>query len=195
MYTNGRILTSSGVYCVENIINRRRYIGGSTNVGDRKKYWSSRLPKGTSENCHIQDDFKIYGPHSFVFYPICYCARKEILDKEQYYIDFYKTLDPQYGYNIKMADKANPLPEEVRKNMSLAGKGKILSKEWIRKIVAKTSIKVAQYDLNFNLIKIYKSGAEAAKQNNLSQGNLSAACSSNNRTCKGYYWRRLKKDV
>ena len=70
------------------------------------------------------------------------------------------------------------------------------------KMKKKLSFKVAQYDLNDNLIKIYDSAHEAAKENNIEQGGISACCREKqirkdgyiqrHLTYKGYKWKYIK---
>ena len=70
------------------------------------------------------------------------------------------------------------------------------------KMKKKLSFKVAQYDLNDNLIKIYDSAHEAAKENNIEQGGISACCRGKqirkdgyvqrHLTYKGYKWKYIK---
>lgn len=66
----------------------------------------------------------------------------------------------------------------------------------------KLSYKVAKYDLNGNLIKIYNSAHEAAKENNIDQGGISLCCRKiavkkdgkiqRHLTYKGFKWEYLK---
>lgn len=56
--------------------------------------------------------------------------------------------------------------------------------------VAKKKYKaVAKYDLNNNLIKIYNSQTEAAKDNNIKQGGISDCVLGKIKTYKGFIWK------
>ena len=48
---------------------------------------------------------------------------------------------------------------------------------------------VCQYDMNRNLLREYRSTYEAAKTNNLSQGNICACCGGKRRQTGGYIWQ------
>jgi len=61
-----------GVYTIINLKNRKRYIGGSSNVEHRM---------------HIQK------------LAIKICTRDELCEKENYYMAKYNTRDRNYGYN------------------------------------------------------------------------------------------------
>lgn len=54
-----------------------------------------------------------------------------------------------------------------------------------------TKKKVAQYDLNQNLIKIFNSLTEAAKETNTNLGNLGQVCSGKRKTANGYIWKYI----
>lgn len=51
------------------------------------------------------------------------------------------------------------------------------------------SKKVAQYDMNMNLIKIYPSANEAKRQTNFSQGHISEVCRGEKSQHKNYIWK------
>lgn len=51
------------------------------------------------------------------------------------------------------------------------------------------SKRVAQYDLNMNLIKIYPSTNEAKRQTGFSQGHISEVCRGEKKQHKKYIWK------
>lgn len=51
------------------------------------------------------------------------------------------------------------------------------------------SKKVAQYDMNMNLIKIYPSANEAKRQTGFSQGHISEVCRGEKKHHKNYIWK------
>lgn len=87
----------SGVYCL--IINNKRYIGSSINFTYRIKYHLSRLKNNKHFNRHLQSAYNLYGIDCLSTEIMTICSKVELLSKEKYYIDFYKTLDNNYGYN------------------------------------------------------------------------------------------------
>ena len=60
-----------------------------------------------------------------------------------------------------------------------------------RRISATKSKPVYQFDLNGNLIKEWKSMAEAGKSLGIDAGNISAACSGKLKTYKGFIWKKI----
>lgn len=57
-----------------------------------------------------------------------------LYEKEDYWINYYNTLDRKYGYNIREASKNAPIAEETKKKMSESQKGRKHSKTTRRKI-------------------------------------------------------------
>lgn len=56
----------------------------------------------------------------------------------------------------------------------------------------KLSKKVVQLDMNNNVIKIYPSAKQAARENNFSQGHISEVCRGEKKTHKGFKWEYYK---
>lgn len=55
--------------------------------------------------------------------------------------------------------------------------------------------KVAQYDLNNNLINTYKSITIAAKETSSSRTGISACCKNKQLTCNNFIWKYVKDDI
>ena len=91
----------SGIYCIENLSNSKKYIGQSVNISDRWKKHISELNKGSHHNDYLQKAWNKYGKNEFKFYVLEYCPTDKLDEKEIYYIDYYDTLDRDKGYNLK----------------------------------------------------------------------------------------------
>ena len=89
-----KILCKSGIYCIENIINGKKYIGLGQNV--EKRMWE------THKECKIlYCAIKKYGKNNFKRYVIEYYDNIEVLGlMETYFIVFYKSHVSEQGYNI-----------------------------------------------------------------------------------------------
>lgn len=89
-----------GIYCIENLINHKKYIGSSINIYQRWSNHKSDLRGNRHHNNHLQDAWNKYGENNFKFSIIELCDEAEIKEREQYYLD---TLYPfkQNGYNIE----------------------------------------------------------------------------------------------
>lgn len=114
--------TKSGIYCIENLVNGKRYIGKGKNV--EKRMWQSH------KRCSgIEGAFNKYGEKSFVRYIIEYCEDTELSKREQYYIEQWDTKSPN-GYNLTSGgDGGFYMTEESRKKLSLALRGRKFSEE------------------------------------------------------------------
>jgi group I intron endonuclease len=53
-----------------------------------------------------------------------YCARKSLIERENWWIDLLETLDPHRGYNMRKADGMD-ISDETRAKLSRAHKGRI----------------------------------------------------------------------
>lgn len=138
---------SSGIYCIKNIKNNKRYIGQSVNIEERFRQHIRDFNKGRNHNKYFANAWNIYGSDSFVFYTILYLPNiKFIMDIfEMFFIFFYKSHIKNNGYNILYGatPKNTNLSEETRRkiseNNSRYWSGKKRDLETIEKIRKKTN--------------------------------------------------------
>lgn len=119
-----------GIYCIENIINNKKYIGKSIDI-DRRFYLHKRdlnkFHKHSSE--HFQNAWTKYGEENFKFYILEECLFEELNDREIYYIWFYNSVDKNFGYNILSGGNEPPNfsgkkhSEETKEKMSSSAIG------------------------------------------------------------------------
>lgn len=113
----------SGIYCIRNIINNKRYIGSSKNLITRFRNHKNQLPRGKSHSAHLQSAYTKYGGENFEFSVLeSGIKEEEIIERENYWINVYKTLDREFGYNSLSSDR-HIVTEETRLKMSKARKG------------------------------------------------------------------------
>lgn len=89
-----------GVYCIENIFNRKKYIGISRDIKRRWSEHKTELKYHTHVNQYLQRAWDKYGELNFKFYVIELCDENILSDRECYYIKLYKTLSHENGYNL-----------------------------------------------------------------------------------------------
>ena len=110
----------SGIYRIQNIINNKIYIGSSININNReyKHFWM--LNKGIHDNQYLQNSYTLYGKNSFVFEVVEYCLESELIEKENYYITFYKSNESNFGYNLATVNefRRNTYNTEVKVKLS-----------------------------------------------------------------------------
>jgi len=94
----------SGIYKITCLKNKKIYIGSSNDCIQRysKHIWA--LKNNKHHNKYLQSAFLKYGEENFEFEIIESVEENSLLEREQFYLDFYKPYDRTIGYNI--CDKA-----------------------------------------------------------------------------------------
>lgn len=109
-----------GIYKIENNKNNKIYIGSSINLNIReyKHFWM--LNKNIHDNNYLQNSFNKFGEESFNFEVIEVCPFEELIVKENYYINKYKSNEPEFGYNLATVNdfRRNTYNEEVKVKLS-----------------------------------------------------------------------------
>lgn len=91
-----------GIYKIENKINGKIYIGQSINIERR---WSEHKSRSLSETYNKDYNMKIYkairkyGLNNFKLSIIEECSEDKLKDKEIYWINYYNSMDSDFGYN------------------------------------------------------------------------------------------------
>lgn len=91
---------SIGIYCIENIVNNKKYIGLSRNIEQRWNEHRSKLRRGKHINIYLQRAWDNYGEDAFRFYIVENCDSNILSEREAYYITKYHTLSHESGYNL-----------------------------------------------------------------------------------------------
>lgn len=113
----------SGIYCIENICTKKKYIGQSKNIKNRWYRHKFELNKGNHDNDYLQKSWNKYGEDNFKFYILEYCDLDKLNEKECYYINLYNTIDRDYGYNLKTGGQDhNTLTQEIKDKISESNK-------------------------------------------------------------------------
>lgn len=115
---------NAGVYCIINIINRKKYAGSSINIKNRWQQHKNKLRRGRHENLYLQREFNKYGEDAFDFRVLIYTKPEEALPLEQLILDNYFDL---FEYNIARNATAPTLgrkfSEEHRRKISESHRG------------------------------------------------------------------------
>lgn len=121
--------SSIGIYCIENIINNKKYIGLSTNISRRWTEHKSLLNNG-KDSCHLQQAWNLYGERNFLCYLLEECLPEQLDQREIYWIKELNTRDKRYGYNLDSGGNSNrSISEETKNKHSKNRIGKPLPKE------------------------------------------------------------------
>jgi group I intron endonuclease len=88
----------AGIYIIINKINNKKYIGSTKNFKKRWIKHKSELRARKHHSKHLENAWSSYGEENFEFKIL---ENLEILaEREQYYLDLYKTYNEDNGYNI-----------------------------------------------------------------------------------------------
>lgn len=125
----------SGIYCIENLVNGKKYIGLTNDISRRKYEHFSHLRCGIHKNFHLQNAWNVYGEENFIFYVLEECLPDVIDEKERYYIALYMSDNEEFGYNIEPGGHAvKILSDATKQKISESLKGREFSDEHRRKI-------------------------------------------------------------
>lgn len=122
-----------GIYCIRNQVNNKVYIGSSKDLKTRLRRHKNYLKTKSHDNNYLQHAWDKYGKEHFTFEIIEYIEdENKLLEKEQFYINNYKSLHCQNGYNIRHNANNNlglRHSDESRQKISKAMKSAYSSKE------------------------------------------------------------------
>lgn len=111
-------MDASGIYCIENLINGKKYIGQSKNIAQRRSEHRRSLVGGYHYNEHMQRSFNKYGIESFSFTVVKLCRAEDLDNLEEFYIKEYNTLDKTVGYNRSKGGHKPLLSEASKRKIS-----------------------------------------------------------------------------
>lgn len=159
------------VYVHTNKINGKRYIG-MTKQQPPEKRWGingNRYCKSTyfynAINKYGWDNFE----HEIIKRNLTIYEASQLESK---LIKEFDTMNDDKGYNLTGGGDTPIFSESVKEKMSDTWKSKFKN--------------IAQYDKNFNLIKIWEHASDAARKYGIRSSAIYNCCNGKRRTCKGY---------
>lgn len=181
-----------GIYKIQNLENGKVYIGASRNILLRWYQHKYDLRNFRHHSEHLQKAWIKYGEDSFQFDIIECCEERDLNNKEKFYIQLYKSNDKNYGYNIFDGGNTHNVPEETKKKLSLIHMGMTHNEETIKKMRNKAKKdKIAQLDLEGNLVRIWESTLEIKKELHIDTKDIRECCKKSNakrKTAHSYVW-------
>ena len=123
-----------GIYAIINQVNGKIYVGSSKDLKHRKQSHFSSLALGNHKNEYLQRSFNKYGKQFFEFKVLEYCKEKNLLKREQFYIDRYNSTNYSCGYNMMLKATKIVMSDEQKEKISKGRKGIIFSPKTLKRM-------------------------------------------------------------
>ncbi len=177
-------LKKSGIYCIINTKNQKKYIGSSKNIYQRLLKHRALLRKNMHENKKLQNSWNKHGEEVFQYFILEFCTEKILIEREQFYID---TLKP--WYNITLEVKRLKMSEESKIKMSKS------RKEGFKKGTVKLYQEKAihQYSLKGQYIQSFKSIKEAAIKTGITRSSINRFLEGKYKKGGNFLWSLVKE--
>lgn len=130
-----RILT--GIYQILNLVTGKFYVGKSVNIPKRWYNHQSQLRRNVSKTPYLQAAWNKYGEENFEFIIIELCSVNELVEREQYWMDYLRAYDRESGYNLNPNSETSlgvKRSQQTKDRISAANKGNKWSEEAKAKI-------------------------------------------------------------
>lgn len=124
-YTNNNTMT--GIYKITTKHNDKVYIGSSNNITKRFGSHISKLNRNKHHSPYLQAVYNKYGVKNLEFSIIELTLLENKIEKEQYWMDYYKSYNRKFGYNVSTNASCNTTGEKIIFQYSLTGE---FIKEW-----------------------------------------------------------------
>ena len=198
---------TSGIYCIENLINNKKYIGQSIHVRKRMSQHKIALNSKVFNhtNSHLQNAWDKYGEENFKFYILELCPIEMLDEREEYWSEFYNVYNSDYGYALKTAGQGmgsyfcseetiqkfkNRKPSFLNRKHTEESKKRMKDNHYDCSGTNNPNIsEIIQYDLDGNLIKKFEYMQQASNELNIPYTCISGCCVGKNKTAGGFIWR------
>lgn len=196
-------LRCTAIYKITNSINGKIYIGSSKNFYSR--YLAHKSKKNI--NTYLGRAFRKYGFENFIFEVLESPEIVDLIKREQFWMDFYKSYDKSIGYNSRPTAESNlgfKHSDSTKNKLSESQKGKprkngnsYRNYSDTQREKFKNTMKelkhdwkqVSQFDLKENLIKTFPSISEAGRQTGLNFKSISRCALGQRKTAFGFIWK------
>lgn len=172
-------LRKAGIYCIENTINKKVYIGSSKNIYQRLLKHFALLRHNKHQNGHLQNAWNKYGEGAFRWYVLEFCSEDKLTETEQLCINLFGA-----EYNMTRIVERNILSEESRIRQGntrrrLHQEGKL---EWNF-----NPVPLYIYDSDGNFLFMNPSGVkDTAEKLGIAASSICRVTNGTYRQCKGY---------
>jgi group I intron endonuclease len=139
-----------GIYEIKCVKSDKVLIGSSNHITRRFSQHIHRLNKNNHNNPHLQSAWNLYGKESFVLNILETCLASELLQKEDFWMGYKQSLNKDYGYNFKGAERPTHNKETCRKisEQKKGSKNPMYGKKFSENHKKKISIGVKNADID-----------------------------------------------
>lgn len=183
MIIESNFKNKSGIYCICNIKNNKRYIGSSKNIWQRLQCHRSYLRKNTHFNDHLQKAWNKHKEISFVSIVLEYCEIFDLEKREQFYID---NLTPEYNSVI---DIKRPIVSDYSREKMSRTKKMLFANGTLKSL---SSREIFKYSLDGKYICSYNNIQEAARSNKVNRSTIHRFLSGAYRKGGNFLWSYTK---
>lgn len=154
-----------GIYSITNIVNGKRIIGQSKDIINRWYYHKKLLRHNYHDNPHLQHAWNKYKEQNFKFEVVLLCPISALNEEEIRAIKKYKSLDSNFGYNLKDGGNRPKMSVETKLKIGLANSGKKTSEETKEKLRQARLNMPEEWKQNFSkLSKLRQTGRKPSKE-------------------------------
>jgi group I intron endonuclease len=128
----------SCIYKILNKVNGKVYIGLTSRASPTKRWQRhiSDLNSGKHHSRHLQKSWNKYGEANFIFeiLEVLEVDIKNLFLREIFWIKFYKSFDPKFGYNMTFGGEGGFHLKETIDRIAMKNRGKKRTLEYRRRV-------------------------------------------------------------
>lgn len=122
-----------GIYVIENLINKKVYVGSSINIIQRLGHHRSSLKHNKHHNILLQNSYNKYSKEYFDYAIIELVIRENLKEREEYWINLLNACSRNCGYNVESEARV-PFRKKYKNTLSKVLKGIPKTKEHAKNI-------------------------------------------------------------
>lgn len=176
---------SSGIYCIENTVSKKKYVGSSINMYSRLMSHKSYLKRHSHSNRILNRSWIKNGEKNFICYELEKCSFN-LTEREQFWIN---KLNPEF--NITKEVVRNTPSEKSKRLISKTLKEKYSSGE----IKPTKTTPVDVYNLDFKFIKSFETLNKASEFTTVELSVIGKILNGTYAQSKGFYFTKKGEKI